>query len=152
MNIPLASILRKHVIITPEIQAAEYPTADRRLMNLVALDGREYKKDNNLVWQLLPQVILETSAWNYVKQYDETQNGRIAFLTLQTRGEGEVAVDAQRAMAEDMILKVKYTGKSSDSHYSPILTCCKAHLQNWRHAVLSMPYLRSRRCRTSQKA
>jgi hypothetical protein len=61
---------------------------------------------------LLRPLVLETAAWNYIKQYDVPQNGRMAFLTLQTRGEGEAAVDARRAAAEEIILKAQYTGKS----------------------------------------
>jgi len=112
MHIPLAYVLRDHEAVTPAQRLAEYSTTDLRLMTLVQLDGREFKKDNTLVWQLLRPLVLETPAWNYVKQYDSTQDGRMAFLTLQTRGEGEAAADARRAAAEDVILKAKYTGKS----------------------------------------
>jgi hypothetical protein len=80
-------------------------------MNLVVLGGRQFNKDSISVWQLLHPLVLETPAWNYVKQYDETQNGRMAFLTLQTRGEGEAAVDARHTTVKD-ILKAKYTIKS----------------------------------------
>lgn len=112
MTIPLLYVLRDHDVVTPAQRDAEYPTSDLRLMSLVQLDGREFRKDNTLVWQLLRPLVLETPAWNYVKQYDVTQNGRMAFLTLQTRGEGEAAVDARRAAAEEVILKAQYTGKS----------------------------------------
>jgi hypothetical protein len=112
MNIPLAYILREHEIPTPEMVAEAYTTTDLRLMNLVRLDGREAKKDNTLVWQLLRPLVLDTPAWNYVKQHDTTQNGRMAFLTLQTRGEGEAALDARRTAAEETIQKAKFTGKS----------------------------------------
>ena len=112
LYIPLAYILREHTIVTPEHRAAIYNTADKRLMAIVSLQGRDYQKDNSLVWQLLRPLILETAAWNYVKQYDVTQDGRSAFLALQTRGEGEAAVDARRAAAEEIIQTARYTGKS----------------------------------------
>jgi hypothetical protein len=112
MHIPLAYLLREHTVVTPEHRAAAYGTADGRLMSIVRLDGKDYRKDNSLVWQLLRPLVLETAAWNYVKQYDVTQDGRSAFLALQTRGEGEAAVDARRAAAEDIIQTAKYTGKS----------------------------------------
>jgi hypothetical protein len=112
LYIPLAYILREHTIVTPEHRAAAYSTADERLMAIVSLQGRDYQKDNSLVWQLLRPLILETAAWNYVKQYDVTQDGRSAFLALQTRGEGEAAVDARRAAAEEIIQTARYTGKS----------------------------------------
>ena len=112
LYIPLAYILREHTIVTPEHRAAAYSTADERLMAIVSLQGRDYQKDNSLVWQLLRPLILETAAWNYVKQFDVTQDGRSAFLALQTRGEGEAAVDARRAAAEEIIQTARYTGKS----------------------------------------
>jgi hypothetical protein len=76
------------------------------------------------VWQLLRPLVLETAAWNYVKQYDTAQDGRSAFLALQTRGEGEAAVDARRAAAKETIQKAQYTGKSkrfSIQHYINLL-------------------------------
>ena len=112
MHIPLGYLLREHTVVTPEHRAAAYGTADGRLMSIVSLDGKDYQKDNSLVWQLLRPLVLETAAWNYVKQYDVTQDGRSAFLALQTRGEGEAAVNARRAVAEDIIQNTKYTGKS----------------------------------------
>jgi len=124
MNIPLAYLLRDHAVVTPEHRVADYSTADERLMAIVSLQGRDYKKDNSLVWQLLRPLVLETAAWNYVKQYDTAQDGRSAFLALQTRGEGEAAVDARRAAAEETIQKAQYTGKSkrfSIQHYINLL-------------------------------
>ena len=112
MNIPLAYLLREHTLVTPEHRAAVYSTADERLMSIVRLEGRDYQKDNSLLWQLLRPLVLETAAWNFVKTYDTTQDGRSAFLALQTRGEGEAAVDARRAAAEEVIQTAKYTGKS----------------------------------------
>ena len=91
---------------------ATYDTSDLRLMTLVRLDGREAQRDNTLVWQLLRPLVLDTPGWNYVKQHDATQNGRMAFLTLQTRGEGEAALDARRTAAKETIQKAKFTGKS----------------------------------------
>jgi hypothetical protein len=95
LYIPLAYILREHTIVTPEHRAAAYhSTADERLMAIVSLQGRDYQKDNSLVWQLLCPLVLETAVWNYVKPFNVMQDGRSAFLALQTRGEGEAAVDA----------------------------------------------------------
>jgi hypothetical protein len=61
-------------------------------------------------------LVLETAAWNYVKQFDATQDGCSAFLPFQTRGEGEAAVDAQRTAVEEIIQTARYTGKSE--HFS----------------------------------
>jgi hypothetical protein len=124
MHIPLAYLLREHTLVTPDHRDATYSTADARLMSIVRLDGVDYQKDNSLVWQLLRPLVLETAAWNYVKQYDVTQNGRSAFLALQTRGEGEAAADARRAAAEEIIQTTRYTGKSkrfSIQHYINLL-------------------------------
>jgi hypothetical protein len=112
MNIPLAYVLREHVAVTQAMRDAEYPTTDARLMNVVVLEGKEYRKDNTLVWGLLRPLVHETPGWNYIKQYDTTLNGRMAFMVLQTRGEGDAAVDARLTAAEETIHKAKYDGKS----------------------------------------
>jgi len=133
MHIPLAYLLREHTVVTPDHRAAAYSTADARLMSIVRLEGKDYQKDNSLVWQLLRPLVLETAAWNYVKQYDVTQDGRSAFLALQTRGEGEAAVDARRAAAEDIIQTARYTGKSkrfSIQHYINLLQGAYTELES----------------------
>lgn len=112
MGIPLLYVLRDHVDVTPEMAEFEYDSSDKRLMNLVILEGKDYKMDNIRVWELLRPLVHETPAWNYIKRYNETQNGRMAFLVLQTRGEGDAAVDARRTAAEEAIQKAKYDGKS----------------------------------------
>jgi hypothetical protein len=81
-------------------------------MLIVSLQGRDYQKDNLLVWPFLRPLVLETAAWNYVKQFDTTQDGCSAFLALQIGGEG----DARRAAAEEIIQTAKYTRKSK--HFS----------------------------------
>lgn len=112
MKIPIVYVLRDHEVVTDEMMEAEYPTTDKRLMTLVRLAGADYARDNIRVWELLRPLVRETPAWNYVKQYDDTQNGRMAFLVLQTRGEGEAALDARRSAAENIIQTAKFTGKS----------------------------------------
>jgi hypothetical protein len=85
-------------------------------MAIVSLQGRDYQKDNSLMWQFLCPLVLETAAWNYVKQSDAMQDGRSAFLTLQIRGEGEATVDARCTASEEIIQMAKYTRKSK--HFS----------------------------------
>jgi hypothetical protein len=153
MNILLAYILREHTIVTSEHQDADYSTADERLMAIVSLQGRDYQKDNSLVWQLFHPLVLETAAWNYVKQYNTTQDGRSAFLALQTRGEGETAVDAGRAAVEEIIQMARYTGKASTFLSATTLTFCKEHSQNWNPSEKgNTPLPRNRRCQSLQRA
>jgi hypothetical protein len=131
-------------------------------MVIVSLQGRDYQKDNSLVWQLLRPLIPETAAWNYVKQFDVTQDERSAFLALQTRGEGEAAVDARCAAAEDFIQTARYTGKSkrfSIGNYINLLQGAFTelesikHSRNWNPSVKgSMPLPRNRRCQSLQRA
>jgi hypothetical protein len=112
----LAYILREHTIVTPEHQPAPYITANEQIIVIVSLQGRDYQKDNSLVWQLLRPLVLEMAAWNYMKQFDATQDGHSAFLALQMREEGEAAVDARRAAVEEIIQMARYTRKSK--HFS----------------------------------
>jgi hypothetical protein len=82
MNLPLVYTLRAHEVPTQEeMRATAHATSDLCLMALVRLDSCEAQRDNTLVWQLLRTLVLDTPAWNYVKQHDATQNGRMAFLT-----------------------------------------------------------------------
>lgn len=112
MNIPLSYVYRDHVVPTQEMVDAEYATSDERLMALVRLTGNTYREDNHRVWDILRPLVYGTAAWDYVKTYDTTKNGRTAFRVLEARGEGDAAVDARRTKAEEIIRKSQYTGKS----------------------------------------
>lgn len=112
MNIPLAYLLREVDPPTPEMLAAVYDTTDERLMALVRLAGPEYQQDNKRLWELMCPLIRGTAAWEYVKNFERTSDGRRAFRVLQLRGEGEAAIDARRTKAEATLAKAQYTGKS----------------------------------------
>lgn len=68
MNLPLAYVLHDHEVATPEMHAAKYATSNMRLLTLVQLEKRDFWKDKMLVWQLLYPLVLDTMAWNYIKQ------------------------------------------------------------------------------------
>lgn len=112
MNIPIAYVYRETVAPTAEQRAAAYDSSDARLMALVLLEGREYRQDNHRLWDLIRPLVYGTAAWDYVKGYDRAKNGRMAVRVLERRGEGDAAMDARRAKAEDILQKASYTGKS----------------------------------------
>lgn len=112
MNIPLAYIVREIEVPTNEMRNKTYDTSDDRLIALVVLAGEEYEQDNARVWDMLRPLIYGTSAWSFVKQYNARKNGRMAYLTLKLRGEGEAVTDARRAKADETIRTIKYTGTS----------------------------------------
>lgn len=112
MNIPLIYVVRESEEVTAEIRAADYDSTDSRLIATVALAGEEYAQDNKRVWDLLRPLVYGTTAWAYVKHYGRATNGRLAFRVLETRGEGNAALDARRTKAEQTIATARYTGKS----------------------------------------
>lgn len=112
MNIPLLYVVREHEAVTAEIRGETYASSDERLMATTVLAGAEYNQDNHRVWDLLRPLVYGTAAWNYVKSYDNTKNGRTAFRVLERRGEGEAALDARRTKAEKIITSAVYNGKS----------------------------------------
>ena len=111
MNIPLVYVVRETEVPTDEQRAADYHTTDAKLVALVTLSGDEYKQDSARVWDLLRPLVYGTSAWSYVKRYDRRKDGRKAFRTLLARGDGEVALDARRVKADEIIATAKYTGE-----------------------------------------
>jgi hypothetical protein len=112
MNIPLAYVLREHTEVDDDMRNADYEDSDSRLMNIVVLQGDEYRQDNIRVWNLLRPLVYGTAAWDYVKNFDRQKDGRAAFRTLERRGEGDAAIDARRTKAEQTIAKAQYTGTS----------------------------------------
>jgi hypothetical protein len=49
--------------------------ADECFKAIVTLQGRDFQKDNLLVWQLLRHFVVKMAAWNCVKHFDVTQGG-----------------------------------------------------------------------------
>ena len=48
-----------HTHVTTDCRAADYSNANARMKTIVRLEGKEYQKDNLLVWQLMHPLVLE---------------------------------------------------------------------------------------------
>lgn len=51
--------------------------------------GKTFKDDNKTVWLLLKSLLLNSSSYDHVLEFNSTANGRKAYLTLKTFYEGE---------------------------------------------------------------
>jgi len=112
IDVPLIYVLRDHQVVTDAMRDADYGDSDEYLINVVSLTTDAFKQDNARVWEIVRPLLYGTPAWDYVKTYDRTKNGRMALRVLERRGEGEAALDARRTKAETTLRKAQYTGKS----------------------------------------
>ena len=100
IDVPLIYVLRDHQVVTDAMRDADYGDSDEYLINVVSLTTDAFKQDNARVWEIVRPLLYGTPAWDYVKTYDRTKNGRMALRVLERRGEGEAALDARRTKAE----------------------------------------------------
>jgi hypothetical protein len=64
-RIPLNYIIRDHEI---PIQGAQYNTENELLIHNAALVGAQFDKDNERVYGIIKQLILEGPAWAFISQ------------------------------------------------------------------------------------
>jgi hypothetical protein len=113
MNIPLSYLLPEHDTPDDEMRAATYANSDARYSALLLFNGGEYSHDKNIrLYDILHPLIYNTAAWDYIKHFDRSKNGRKVFQTLSRCGEGDAVRSACLSAAKDVLLKAQYTGKS----------------------------------------
>jgi hypothetical protein len=110
------------------------------------LTGDQYNLDNERVYGVIKQLILEGPAWAYItSDIDRAKNGRAAWLALRAHYEGESFLNKQKEDAYKAIDMVHYKGERSTftfEHFTGILTKAYNDLQRYGEPVLESKKVR----------
>ncbi len=108
-KIPLNYVIRDNEVPIPN---AAYTTDNEALIQNAALNGMQYDRDNERVYGILKQLILEGPAWSFITPaIDRTANGRAAWLALRAHYEGESFTTKQKEEAYAALDAVHYKGE-----------------------------------------
>ena len=107
---PLAYVIRK------PLAAGTVPaTANERLIHNKALTGPHFDRDNVTVYSIYKQWTLQTSGYTWIKQFDQSQNGRAAALAMFAHYDGPGEVKKRKATALDKLKKIHWNNSANFS-------------------------------------
>ena len=77
-------------------------TDDEKRRYEMPIEGKNFKHDNKLVFQMLKSACIKSDAWAWIRLYDRAADGRKAWLALVQHydGSGELSKRVERAKAE----------------------------------------------------
>jgi hypothetical protein len=125
MFLPISYVYREHVEVEEEMFEEEYLTSDAQFMNTVQLDGDDYKMDNMLLWELLAPLVMDGSAWAFIKHLEKKKDGRAAVFALKEQGDGDAADSTRKAAAYATLNSTTYTGTNRCFPLMSILKPCR---------------------------
>jgi hypothetical protein len=112
MFLPLAYAYRTHVVVTQDIEDSDFANSDLRLMSLVVLDGGDFQNDNAMLWDVLAPLVMDGTAWPFIKKFEGTKNGRAAILTLKSQAEGKASETTRKAEAYSTLDGLQFDNKT----------------------------------------
>ena len=77
------------------------------------LCGEGYKQDNERVWTLLQQAIINGPGWPYICKFAKTKNGRMAWKSLLGHFMSDGVMSNEKKKAYDAISSTKYRGETA---------------------------------------
>ena len=87
------------------------PNDTMRLCYDLPLQGISFDQDNRQVWRLLQRWIIKDPIYNWLKEYESSEDGRGAWLALKSQLEGTAAINARANEAR----RILGTGQGSAS-------------------------------------
>jgi hypothetical protein len=142
-RIPLNYVIRSVKIPVP---GTVYQTEQEMLIATAPLAGNQFDLDNERVYGIIKQLILEGPAWAYITSgIDQAKNDRAAWLALRGHYEGESFLNKQKEETYKAIEAVHCKGERATftfEHFSGILTKSYNDLQRYGEPVLEAKKVR----------
>ncbi len=142
-RIPLNYVIRYQAEPDPD---AVYVTEQEFLVATTPLEGEMYDLDNERVYAIIKQLILDGPGWSYMTNtIDRTKDGRGAWQALRAHYEGESYMNKQKEDAYKTIEHLHYKGERATftfEHFSTQLTKAYNDLQRYNEPILESKKVR----------
>ncbi len=93
-------------------KADDYVNEQEMMVLRSPLTGLQHDRDNEHVYLLIKQWILDGPAWSFITpELDRIKDGHAAWLALRARYEGEAYMNRQREEALATLDKIHYKGE-----------------------------------------
>ena len=111
-GVPLAYVIRKEI---EDIGDYTFENDVERLIHEAPLEGPIFNADNHQVYRIIKSKLVGTDSWEWISQYDRTENGRATMNTLRTHYDGPGEITKRVARAEAQIQALHYKSEQSFS-------------------------------------
>ena len=142
-RVPLNYVIR--TLYEPKDDAV-FATEQELMIATAPLTGDQYDIDNERVFGIIKQLILEGPAWAYITDaINRAKDGREAWLALRAHYEGESFLNKQKEEAYKTIEGLHYKGERltfTFEHFSGLLTKSYNDLQRYGEPVLESKKVR----------
>jgi hypothetical protein len=122
-RIPLNYVIQN--VEVPE-EGTVYATGQELVIARTPLEGDHFDLDNERVYGIVKQLILDGPAWAYITQrIDRSKDGRAAWKALQAHYKGESYMNKQKEEAYQIIENIHYKGERATftfEHFTGQLT------------------------------
>ena len=109
-KVPLSYVIREDVV-APGGQDNNYATKALEMISRAPHSSNTFAGDNARVWGIIRNVVYDTDAYAWIKSFARSQNGRGAYLSLQTHYLGVTKSDNILTAAEAAMDTTFYTGE-----------------------------------------
>jgi hypothetical protein len=142
-RVPLNYVIRD--LVAP-IPGTVFATEQEHAVAAAPLNGFQYDLDNERVYGIVKQLILEGPAWAYITStIDRAKDGRGAWLALRAHYEGESFLTKQKEEAYKCLETVHYKGERATftfEHFTGLLTKAYNDLQRYGEPILESKKVR----------
>jgi hypothetical protein len=125
--VPMTYLIRDHEEVTEEQLAETYDSIDEEMIATMKFSGTHWKTDNKRLYDLLKPLIVDGGAWPFIQTYNQSKNGRKAFMALKKQAEGQAATTTRKAKAYASIATARYTGKGKFTYDQYVARHQRAH-------------------------
>ncbi len=109
-NLPISYIIRPSQQPDAATMAA-MAEEDRRIWT-VQFRGNRFKADNKKVFRKLKMTLLDTDGWTWIQSYDNTEDGRGAWLALVAHYDGPGETEKRISLAQKSLKLLHYRSES----------------------------------------
>jgi len=102
-----------YVVCKSQVDGYVPVTNAEKLVFNAPLQGDVFQRDTQAVFRILKSVTARTDAWEWIKQYDKKQDGRLAFEALRKHYDGPGEVDCRIALAKQQIRDLFYNSEQA---------------------------------------
>jgi hypothetical protein len=118
-QIPLTYVIRDNPLPNPN---QVYNSEHERLIDITPLQGIEYEDDNGRVFDFLKSWTLSGPAWTWMRAFNNTRDGRNAWLALTAHFKGDAQRDRVKDNAYASIANAKYHGERKRFSFETYVT------------------------------
>ena len=111
-GVPLAYVIRKEI---EDVDDYVFENDVERLIHEAPLEGPVFNADNHQVYRIIKSKLVGTDNWEWISQYDRTENGRATMNTLRTHYDGPGEITKRVARAEAQIQSLHYKSEQTFS-------------------------------------